>query len=279
MDVIGLCIWLIFATQTPAHQDPLVVERATEEEARQVQEAADAFERRMKETRDVALLKDLFLEDFLRRKRQAKQAADPQQPVPLIESIPLSLKSDVASQVSERDWEKFYTARLNLRYYFILLFVSRAKPSDLKEPDDAVIRKLYPNEVLSLLQGNPFIKGEYGLQHDHTKHLVETLHDFKAIVTTMDRAALMLRQRFLKDPPEETRIYKENLRRAAKENRTVRKEGLIWPHVYGTDQSWFGFPKGTRYFHRITADSMFELSFVKTDKGIKIVSARVYPFN
>ena len=282
MRFICLALWLITlggSTCVTASQDPLVVERATEEEARQVQEVADAFERRMRETRDVALLKDLFLDGFLRLKRQNTQAADPNQPVSLIESIPLSLKSDVASQVSERDWERFYAARLNLRYYFILLFVSRAKPSDLKEPDDAVIRKIYPNEVISLLQANPFIKGEYGLQHDHNKHLVETLDDFLAIVNTLDRATLMLRQRFLKDPPEETRIYKEHLRRAAAENRTVRKEGLIWPHVYGTDQTWFGFPKGTRYFHRITADSMFELSFVKTDHGIKIVSARVYPFN
>ena len=279
MNVIGLCLCLIVVASTTANQDPLVVEHATEEEARQVQEVSDAFERRMRETRDVALLKDLFLDDFLRRQRQARQAADPNQPVSLIESIPLSLKSDVASQVSERDWERFFAARLNLRYYLILLLVSRAKPDDLKEPNDSLMRKLYPNEVISLLQSNPFIKGEYGLEHDHTKHQVETLEDFLAIVTTLDRAALMLRQRFLKHPPEETRIHKENLRRAEKEHRTIRKEGLIWPHVYGTDESRLGFPKGTRFFHRITADSMFELSFVKTISGVKIVSARVYPFN
>jgi hypothetical protein len=274
---LAVClIFFVSVTSAQLYQDPLVVERATEEEARQVQEVSDAFERRMKETRDAGLLKDLFLEDFMRRRIKWIY---PNGPVSLFESIPLSLRSDVATQVTQRDWERFYAAQLNLRYYFVLLLVSRAKPNDLKEPDDSVIRKLYPRDVLNLLQSNPFIKGEYGLEHDHTKHQVETLEDFNSLLTTLDRASLMLRQRFLKHPPEQTSIYKENLRRAEKEQRTIRKEGLIWPQVYGTDQSLLGFPKGTRFFHRITADSMFELSLVKTDQGVKIVWARVYPFN
>ncbi|HEU4477140.1 MAG TPA: hypothetical protein VFR80_01400 [Pyrinomonadaceae bacterium] len=275
MNVIGLCLCLIFVGSARANQDPLVVERATEEEARQVQEVSDAFERRMRETRDVGLLKDLFLDDFMRLRIKSIY---PNGQVSLFESIPLSLRGDLATQVTQRDWERFYAAQLNLRYYLILLVVSRVKPDDLKEPNNSLIRKLYPTEVLTLLQRNPFIKGEYGLEHDHTKHLVETLDDFQSLVTTLDRAALMLRQHFLKHPPEETGIYKENFRRASKEQRT-RKEGLLWPHLYGTEESRLGFPKGTRFFHRITADSMFELSFVKTEQGVKIVWARVYPFN
>lgn len=275
MGVIGLYIWLIFMTSVHAYQDPLVVERATEEEARQVQEVADAFERRMKETRDVSLLKDLFLDDFMRVRINEIFSNGP---IPLFDSIPLSLKSEVATQVTQRDWERFYAARLNLRYYLILLLVSRVKPNDLKEPDDSLMRKLYPADVLNLLQRDPFIKGDYGLEHDHTKHQVETLEDFLSLVTTLERAALMLRQHFLRHPPEQTRIYQENFRSASNEQKT-RRTGLILPHVYGTNESRLGFPKGTRFFHRNTADSMFELNFVKTDAGIKIVWAQVYPFN
>jgi hypothetical protein len=261
MDVIGLCIWLIFMTSVHASQDPQVVERATEEEARQVQEVSDAFERRMKETRDVALLKDLFLDDFMRLRIKAIY---PNLPVSLFESIPLSLRGDLANQVSQSDWEKFYAARLNLRYYMVLLIVTRLKPNDLKEPDEATIRKLYPPEVLNLLQRDPFIKGDYGLEHDHTKHQVETLADFQSLITTLDRAALMFRQHFLQHPPNE---------------QWTRNTGLIWPYVYGSQEARPGFPKGTRFFHRITADSMFELSFVKTEQGFKIDWAQVYPFN
>lgn len=275
MNVIGLFIWLTFLMSAHAYQDAIVVERATEQEARQVQEVSDAFERRMKETRDVGLLKDLFLEDFMRLRINTTYNNGS---IPLFESIPLSLRADLASQVTQRDWERFYAARLNLRYYLILLLVSRVKPDDMKEPDAALILKLYPTEVLTLLQHDPFIKGDYGLEHDHAKHQVETLVDFLSLVATLERAALLLRQHFLKHPPEQTPIYRENFRLAANELRT-RKTGLILPHVYGTDEARLGFPKGTRYFHRLTADSLFELWFVKTDQGVKLVWAQVYPFN
>lgn len=282
---LGLCL-ILFVTFsktlsvaiTHATQDPLVVERATDEEARQVQEVSDTFERRMRETRDVGLLKDLFVDDFVRLHIEAERTSYPDKGISLIESIPLSLRLDLASQVSQRDWERFYAARLNLRYYFVLLLASRAKPSDMKNSNDSLVRKIYPAEVLTLLQANPFVKGEYGLEHDHSRHQIETLEEFLSLINTLDQAAMMLRQRFLKHPPEQTRIYQENLRRAPNEN-AGRKTGLIWPHVYGTEQSRLGFPKGTRFYHRITADSMFELSFVKTNSGIKIVWAQVYPFN
>ena len=282
---LGLCLLflvtyveIVSAAVTPATQDPLVVERATEEEARQVQEVSDTFERRMRETRDAASLKDLFLEDFVRLHVNAEMTSYPDKPISLLESIPLSLKRDLAPQVSQQDWERFYAARLNLRYYFVLLLVSRTKYSDLDKPNDSLMQKLYPADVLTLLQANPFVKGEYGLEHDHNRHQIETLEEFSSLINTLDQAAMMLRQRFLKHPPEQTRIYQENLRRASNEHEG-RKTGLIWPHVYGTGESRLGFPKGTRFFHRITADSMFELSMVKTDNGIRIVWASVYPFN
>lgn len=282
---LGLCLtfFVLFSETLPvaithAAQDPLVVEQATDEEARQVQEVSDIFERRMRETRDVGLLKDLFLDDFVRLQVEAEMTSYPDKGISLFESIPLSLKNDLAPQVSQRDWERFYAARLNLRYYFVLLLASRAQPSDMKNSNNSLVRKIYPADVLTLLQANPFVKGEYGVEHDHNRHQIETLDEFLSLINTLDRAATMLRQRFLKEPPEQTRIYQENLRLASNEH-TARKTGLIRPHVYGTDKSRLGFPIGTRFFHRITADSMFELSFVKTDNGIKIIRAIVYPFN
>jgi hypothetical protein len=256
-----MCICLVFMTNVHAYQDPVVVQRATEEDARQVQEVSDAFERRMRETRDVALIKDLFLDDFMRLRIKEIY---PNGPVSLFESIPLSLRGDLATQVSQNEWEKFYAARLNLRYYLILLIVSRLDPDDLKEPDAAWMRKLYPPEVLNLLQRDPFIKGDYGLEHDHTKHQVETLDDFQSLITTLDRASVIFRQHLLKHPPNE---------------QWTRKTGLIWPNVYGTEEARLGFPKGTRFFHRITGDSLFELWIVKSENGMKIVWAQVYPFN
>ena len=53
-----------------------MVQRATEEEARQVQELSDTFQRQMKETRDVASLKHLFMDDFVRLQVQAEKRPD-----------------------------------------------------------------------------------------------------------------------------------------------------------------------------------------------------------
>lgn len=57
------------------------------------------------------------------------------------------------------------------------------------------------------------------------------------------------------------------------------QEGFDWPNVYGTEEARLGFPKGTRFFHWITGDSLFELWIVKSENGMKIVWAQVYPFN
>ena len=264
---LGLFLFAIFSGAIPfasanANQDPLIVERATEEEARQVQELSDTFQRQMKETRDVASLKHLFRDDFVRLQIQAEKDKPPGQSHLLIPSTPISIETDLTTQVRQRDWERFYAAHLNFRYYFVLLIASRAKHSDLKNGKNELMRKLFPAEVLKLLQADPFLRGEYGIGAGHKKYKIETLEEFESLTTTLEQTTLTLRRGFLKDLPEQTT-----------DNR------LIWPHVSGTEEGRLGFPKGTRFFHRITADSLFELWLVKSDNGMKIVWAQVYPFN
>ena len=87
----------------------IVVERATEEEARQVQEVADAFEKRMRETRDVASLSDLFIADFVRLQMEEEKASHPGQPLVLIPSIPLSIEADLTSKVTQQEWKAVKT--------------------------------------------------------------------------------------------------------------------------------------------------------------------------
>ena len=276
MSVIRLGLVLLggaLIASANAHQDPLVVQRATEEEARQVQELSDTFQRQMKETRDVASLKHLFIDDFVRLQVQAEKRPD--QSHLLIPSTPISIETDLTRQIRERDWERFYAAQLNFRYYFVLLIASRARPTDLSNGNPEFMRKLFPAEVFKLLQVDPFLAGEYGINAAPKKYKIETLEEFESLTSTLERVTLILRQRFLKDPPEHTSVYRENLRRAANEQKTTANQ----PQVYGTEEARLGFPKGTRFFHRITADSLFELWLVKSDKGMKVVWAQVYPFN
>lgn len=124
---------------------------------------------------------------------------------------------------------------------------------------------------------------------------METLHELRSLVTTLEQATLILRQRFVKNPPEQTRTYrlcKKNphvsewfLCKVARINKNLRnapirdKTQTISPGVYVATESRLGLPAGTRFFSRLTSDSLFELSLAKTDKGMKIVWAQVYPFN
>lgn len=269
----SLCLISFFT-----HAQDLQVERATEEEARQVQEVADAFQRRMRETRDVASLNDLFLNDYVRLQREEEKALSPGQSLDLIESMPLWIKAEPAAQVTQRDWERFQFAHLNLQYYWILLLVSRLKVSEIEKPNDDFREKLFPADVLALLRADPVLGGPYGRGVANEKHTIDTVDEFRSLISTLEQVTLKLRQDFLKHPPEQTRIYQANLRRAPK-RQTTDPNRLIWPDVYGTRERRLGFPLGTRFFHRITADEMFELWLVKTDTGMKIVWVRVYPFN
>ena len=248
---LGLCLVFFLTLSetvsvpfTHATQDPIVVEQVTGGEARQVQEISDTFERRMRETRDVNSVKYLFVEDFMRRQIQAAKDFNAGHPVFLIPGIPLSIGTDLATQVSQSDWERLYVARLNFRYYSVLLVASRLKPSDLKKEN--FTQKLFPSEIFRVIQANPFLRAEYGTEGEPKKYKIETLDEFRSLTDTLEQLTAILRQRFLKHPPE---------RHAPKEQ------------------------GGGRGFHRITSDGMFELWFVKTDTGIKIAWARVYPFN
>lgn len=269
----SLCL-ILFVTLDQEIQ----VERATEEEARQVQEVANEFERRMRETRDVESLNDLFLRDYVRLQREEEKALNPGQSLDLIPSMPLWVKADLVPQVAQRDWERFQFAHFNFQYYFILLLVSRLKLAEIANVNDDFREKLYPAEVLALLRADPILRGPYGSGVDNKNHAIDTVEELTSLISTLEQVTLKLRQAFLKNPPEQTRIYQENLRHARKKEPSDSNR-LIWPDLYGTRERRLGFPRGTRFFHRITADEMFELSLVKTDTGMKIVSARVYPFN
>ena len=265
-----LCV-IFFAAQE------ITLERPTEEETKQVQEIADVFERRMRETRDVAMLNDLFINDYVRLQMDEQKASRARQPLELIPSIPLSMKAELASQVAQRHWQRFHTTHFNLTYYFILLVASRFEAeSDLGKAQDELTQKIFPVEVLKVLRTDPLLRGHYGVQADKARYTIETVDELQSLINTFEQVTAILRQNFARNPPESTPIYQKNMRVEAAKN-AVRKRSI--PDVYGTRETRLGFPVGTRFFHTITADSLFELWLVKTDRGIKITRASVYPFN
>jgi hypothetical protein len=181
-----LCLFLLAAQE-------IAVERATEEETRQVHEVADAFERRMRETRDVAALSDLFLDDFVRLQMDEEKASRPGERLVLIDSMPLSMKVELASKVAQQDWQRFKTAHFNLTYYFVLLIARRFEAeSDLGKGPDELFRKAFPADVLKLLRGDPILRGHYGVKGVEPRYTIESVDELRSLIKTLEQVTAIL---------------------------------------------------------------------------------------
>lgn len=262
----ALCFLTLVLLAHHAHAVPtaapqIVVEHPTEQEAREAREVAAAFIKRMQETRDVAALKepyvDDFLSDFLRLRPESEQFS--------LSGFGSSLffRTDLKTEVDRREWERFYAAQVNLRYFRALHYLATGRNILTHEPTGS---ELYPPDVVALLDANPFLVGK----SPGRKYKIETLEEWRGVITTLERATALMRERFVKRPPEETERYRENVRAwMAKEPEEA---------VYIQPGGRRGFPDDTRFFRLRTSPEIFDLTLVRTGVGMKIVWATVYVF-
>ena len=252
---------VLFAAHThtvPAAASQVVEGQPTEQEAREAREVAAAFIRRMQETRDVAALKDLYVDDFLGLRLESAQFS-------LSDfGSSLFLRTELKAGVDRREWQRFYAAQVNLNYFRALYYLATGRNILAHEP---TMSEVYPPEVVALLDANHFLVGK----SPERKYKIETPEELRGVLTTLERAAALMRERFVKKPPEQTGRYRENVRAwAAKEPEEA---------VYVQTGDWYGFPEGTRFFRLRTAPQLFDLTLVRTGEGMKLVWATVYPFN
>lgn len=246
-----------------------------DQDKREAQEVAATFLRRMTATRDIRSLKDMFLAGYIRRRVDLERASlQADQPFVLIESIPVWLERDLLPVVSDQDWERFHTAKFNLRYLWLLTLASKFNARDIDRQPKMSETDIYPPTVSALLRSNRFLAGDHtGEISGDGRHMVSTLKEFLDIVATLEQASTILRNEFLKTPPEETRLYKENLRNAPEGEGTTKQNELGCIAVTEVPS-----PKDIRFYLR-TKPELFELTFVKTESGFKIVWATIYPYN
>lgn len=249
-----------------------------DQDKREAREVAAIFLRRMTATRDVRSLKDLFLAGYVKRRVEAQRdwlsRLSQDAPFVLIESIPVWLETDLLPVISDHDWERFYIAKFNLRYLWLLTLASKFNASELDKQSNVSEMDIYPPVVSALLRSNRFLAGDHtGEVPGDGRHMVSTLKEFLDLVATLEQASTILRNDFLKNPPEETRLYKENLRLAPEGEGGRRQNDLAGVAVSELDS-----PKEIR-FRLLTKPEFFELSLVKTDSGVKIVWVEVYPYN
>lgn len=236
---------------------------ATEQEAREVDRVVTTFMKRVRETRDFASARELYLNDFLQRQIDAER--DYIFPERMISSLPFgpsnTLYMPIWSQISYQDWERLYFAYENLIYMRVLYIVTHNSPSDAVR-----YRNEYPAEVDALLKGNKILK-EY--------KMISSVEELRNIISTLEQAAEILRKLFKKQPPEETQIYKEAVRSYPVSEPQYSAGASVYVHPEGR----YGFPRRTRFFFLRTKPQLFEMTLVRVDEGMKIVWARVYPFN
>jgi hypothetical protein len=240
----------------PAAASQLIMEQPTEQEAREAREVAAAFITRMQETRDVAALKDLYVDDFLRLESGLLSLS--------VFGASLSQRTDLWAEVDRREWERFYAAHVNLNYFRVLYYLATGRNILTHEP---TMSELYPPEVIRLFNANPFL----AVKSPDRKYKIETPEELRDVLTTLERATVLMRERFVKHPPEETERYRENVRAwMAKE-----PEEAVYIQTGGRR----GFPEGTRFFRLRTSPEIFDLTLVRTGEGMKIVWAKVYVFD
>ena len=240
----------------PASQ--VMAGRPTEQEARDARQVAAAFMSRIQETRDVAALKDMYVADFVRRPLEMGQVA-------LSDfGSSLSYRADLEAEAAPREWERFYAAQVNLNYFRALYYLATGQNIFTHEP---TVSEVYPPEVVELLNAHPLL----GENSPDRRYKIETPEELRGVIATLERAAALMRERFVKQPPERTRRYRENVRAWAAEEPEEA--------VYVQTGDRYGFPQGTRFFRLRTAPQLFDLTLVSTGGGMKVVWAAVYPFN
>lgn len=259
----ALCFLAIVLLANHAHTPPAAasqpaVEQPTEQEAREAREVAKAFMGRIQQTRDVAALKDLYVDDFLRRKLAAGGNS-------LHDfGSPLFYRMNVKTEVDAREWERFYAAQVNLRYFMVLYYFANGREVFTHEPKTS---EVYPPEVIALLNTNPLLAEK----SPDKKYEVETPEEWRGVIATLERAGSLMREHFAKHPPEQAERYREN----------VREWAMREPEeaVYIQTGGGYGLPKDTRFFRLRTMPQLFDLTLVRTGEGMKLVWASVYPFN
>jgi hypothetical protein len=242
----------------PAAASQLIPEQPTEQEAREAREVAAGFMGRIQQTRDIAALKDLYVADFVRRRLETEEFSLSDFGSPLFHRV--NLKTEAAL----REWERFYAAQVNLNYFMALYFIATNHEFLTREP---TLSEICPPEVMALLKVNPLLAE----QSPEKKYKLETLEELRGVIATLERAGALMRERFSEHPPEQTEQYRENVRAWVREEPEEA--------VYIEPEGRYGLPAGTRFFRLRTSPQFFDLTLIRTGKGMKLVWAKVYVFD
>jgi hypothetical protein len=180
--------------------------------AREVQELARQFARRLQETREFRpdgdkLFIQRFTECHLLGELERKENA-------IFMQIDASIPPEVASEARDDELRRYLIAQLNL---FHLQTLHRMSTRDLKNRWDNSFYSAedeYPPGVYELLMKNPDITvAALGEKKDRVSisNSVKNIRQLRSVLPTLEQALLAMREHFMAHPPEETELYKKNI--------------------------------------------------------------------
>jgi hypothetical protein len=118
------------------------------------------------------------------------------------------LSQDLRAKTKPKELQRFFIAMTNLSFLSTLHIYSRVyvKNGGLRE---VAPREQYPPFVFRFLRRNPMISDWWA--PDRFSKPMTSAHQFRALTSTFETAAAMMRHYLRSHPPERTRMYRRNL--------------------------------------------------------------------
>ncbi len=253
-----LCVILLHAHPGISQVAQTEASKISEPERQAVEAAATAFAARLQQTRDLApLLTEFYLADFIKRNLPASSPTSAKF-ITLNFAPEIPIKPALIHQARLQDWQALYVNYQNLKYFMVLTIAT------LPEKRGAPQNEIFPPAVEKLLKS----------QAERVKSGIHTVKELRGLNAALEQACMNLRGQFIKQPPELAPTYQQRRGQFLAQHGNVMQAG-----VQVKPQADSGFPPETRFFNIVTDAPFFELRFVLTAAGLKILFARVYPYN
>jgi CBS domain-containing protein len=251
--IMFLIINGVTLAQPVTRTDELQVTSAEEQEAREV---AIRFTIRFAETKDLTpIVRDLYFSDFVERYKKFKTKDLNAHPVDLYFAPGLDYNSRLLTEGDSKDWRRFYVAANN---FLLFGFISALKNYS-NDAADVKATDVYPSGVIRLLNKNPNLANM--IVRKGGPMAVGSVEEMRAATATLEQAVTIMRERQKGKPP--VIADKEEL------VRVIKGDEFFKPRLEVTDESIFGFPKGTRILFMKTPLGL-QLMLAKDDSQLKI---------
>jgi len=220
-------------------------------------EIAAAFEKEYQGTNDVGPLVDkYFLGDFIGRFENERGG------------FPLAfLKSGIAPTINKTDRLRFYVLALNLYYLSSRYQSARRGSKRINSENQTDPRDFFPPETYKILSKDARLARFINPSSDEDVE-ISSNQELLSILPTLEKAVLSFQKHLAMHPPEQSRVYQENVARL-RTNDSFFKE---WVTI--CDKPCYGFPVNTQLVQLNIP--FLQLAFIQENGKLELLSVAPY---